>query len=320
MKSDHEPETSPARSVVVCCYTEARWDRLVAAAASAASQLAQGDELLVVVDHNETLRERAATAFFDTARVVANRFEPGLSGARNTGVEEAKGAIAVFLDDDAAAAEGWLDRLCAPFADPSVVGVGGRAVPDWVAGQAPWWMPEEFLWVVGCSYRGLPTHTAPVRNPIGCNMAFRIDAIRTVGGFSAELGRVKERPVGGEETDLAIRVTAATGGAVIYVPDASVAHAVEAPRTKLRYFARRCRAEGSSKAILARRVGAGRATAAERSYLRTLASGVAGRFATAIRERSLRPLGQAVMIVIGLSLTTFGFVTGRLAAAIRTTA
>ncbi len=318
MKSDPESEMIVARSVVVCCYTDARWDRLVAAVSSAAQQLDAGDEVIVVVDYNERLLEKANAAFGNVACVVPNRFEPGLSGARNTGVETARGSVVAFLDDDAAADAEWLETLTAPFSAPRVAGVGGRAIPEWANSNAPWWFPEEFYWVVGCSYRGLPTTVAEVRNPIGCNMAFRTDAMRQVGGFSATLGRVKERPVGGEETDLAIRVRAATGGVVIYEPGAVVHHAVEAPRVTWSYFFRRCFAEGRSKAVLARRVGAGDATAAERSYLRTLARGGLERVVEAIRTRSLRPIGQSLFLVAGLSTTTLGFVTGQLSALRRT--
>ena len=119
--------------------------------------------------------------------MVANTGTRGLSGARNTGVDAASGDIVAFLDDDAAAADGWLAALTAPFADPHVVGTGGGAEPVWTLPR-PGWFPDEFGWVVGCSYRGLPVTRAPVRNPIGCNMAFRRAALLEVGGFRDEVG------------------------------------------------------------------------------------------------------------------------------------
>ena len=216
----------------------------------------------------------------------------------------------LFLDDDATATEAWAARLVAPFSDAAVVGVGGKAEPDWAGGRAPWWMPDEFLWVVGCSYRGLPERKAPVRNPIGCNMAFRRDAIEQVGGFSAALGRVKNRPSGAEETDLAIRVRSATGGTILYEPDAVVRHAVGELRMTFSYFIKRCYAEGRSKAVLARRVGPGDATSAERSYLRTLAAGARTRVGETVRQRRLRPLRQLLVLVLGLACTGLGFGIG----------
>jgi GT2 family glycosyltransferase len=308
------PATGDGRSIVVCCYTSDRWERLSSAIRSSAVQLTGSDELVVVVDHNDNLLKRVEMQFGQVATVVPNRHEPGLSGARNTGVEQASEPIILFLDDDAVPAPTWIEDLTRPFDDPSVVGVGGHAEPDWVGGTAPWWLPDEFYWVVGCSYRGLPEERAPIRNPIGCNMAFRKDVIERADGFSTALGRVKGTPAGAEETDLAIRVRSATGGTILYEPSAVVHHAVDGPRTKMNYFVNRCYSEGRSKAILARRVGAGNATSAERSYLRTLLTGVGTRLKQAIRKADWHPLAQIGVIGIGLTVTGSGFAIGTITA------
>ena len=297
-------------SVIICCYTGERWDLLSAGIEAAAGQLTGDDELIVVVDHNPELMDRVVTEHGRIALVVENAHDRGLSGARNTGVERAERTVVAFLDDDALPAPDWLARLTEVFADSEVVGVGGHAEPAWPDGDRPMWIPEEFLWVVGCSYRGQPETTAPVRNPIGCNMAFRRVAIDSVGGFSTSLGRVGKKPVGGEETDLSIRIRSSTGKTVLYKPDAGVTHSVTRERTSVRYFASRCYFEGRSKAILARRVGATDATSAERSYLTTLASGVSMRLRQAVRERTWHPLAQIAMLGFGLGLTTTGFVVG----------
>jgi len=106
--------------------------------------------VIVVVDDNPALLRRAGAHFHD-ATVLANRYRPGLSGARNTGAHAATGDVVVFLDDDARARSGWLARLLDGYRDPHVVGVGGRAEPMWQHGRPRWW-PAEFDWVVGCSY------------------------------------------------------------------------------------------------------------------------------------------------------------------------
>ena len=129
----------------------------------------------------------------------------GLSGARNTGLESACGEVIVFLDDDAAADEDWLQHLLAPYAQPTVIGVGGLVVPNWSSGPPPWF-PAEFGWVVGCSYEGLPVRLESVRNPIGANMSFRRKPLAAANGFETTVGRVGTRPVGCEETEAAIRL------------------------------------------------------------------------------------------------------------------
>ena len=45
-------------TVVLCTYTERRWDDVVAAIASLRVQTVPPVQILVVVDHNEVLRDR----------------------------------------------------------------------------------------------------------------------------------------------------------------------------------------------------------------------------------------------------------------------
>jgi GT2 family glycosyltransferase len=266
-------------------------------------------EVVVVIDHNDALLARAV-ADWPRHTVLPNRHRKGLSGARNTGVAAATGEVVAFLDDDACADPRWLERLCRHFADPVVGGVGGGIAPAWAEG-APRWFPKEFLWVVGCSYEGLPTEVAEVRNPIGANMAFRRALVVRAGGFAEEVGRVGTVPAGCEETELSIRLRAG-GATILYDPDALVHHLVPADRGTLRYFRRRCFAEGRSKAVVARLADATSALATEREYARrTLPRGVARGLREAVRGPD-RAAGaeRAGAIPLGLACTVAGYVDG----------
>jgi hypothetical protein len=199
-----------------------------------------------------------------------------------------------------------------PFDDPRVVVTGGRAEPLW-PGEPPRWFPEEFLWVVGCSYRGM-VDEGPVRNVIGCNMAFRQEAFAAAGGFDPNVGRLGSRPLGCEETELCIRVRRALPGTrVVAVPDAIVDHHVSADRVRPRYFASRCWHEGLSKARIARMAPGGEALTSERVYAtRTLPAGVGRAIADAGRgaRRRRGAGGRAAAIVGGLAATTSGYAAG----------
>jgi GT2 family glycosyltransferase len=295
-------------SVVVCAYTERRWDALVEAVASVTSQDPAPAQTIVVIDHDAKLLTRARAAFTDVT-VLPNAGRRGLSGARNTGVQAARGGVVAFLDDDARAAGDWLTALTSVFADSSVIGAGGVATPDW-DGRHPAWLPSEFLWVVGCSYRGLPTGRAEIRNPIGANMAFRRDALLAAGGFTDGIGRVGRTPLGCEETELSIRARSLTGGRVLHLPECQVHHRVTAERATWRYFRGRCWAEGLSKALVRKSVGADAALASERGYvLRTLPTGIWNGIRVSIRGDWCGLL-RAAAIAAGLTITTSGYAWG----------
>ncbi|WP_143673265.1 glycosyltransferase family 2 protein, partial [Streptomyces griseiscabiei] len=158
--------SEPAVSVVVCVYTEDRWEDILAAVASVRAQSRPALETLVVVDHNQALLERLTGEYkeVDEVRVLANAGPRGLSAGRNTGIAASYGEIIAFLDDDAVAERDWLRWFAEGYTDPRVMAVGGRTVPVWASGRRPVWFPEEFDWVVGCAYKGLPGGVAEVRN------------------------------------------------------------------------------------------------------------------------------------------------------------
>ena len=299
-------------SVVVCAYTLERWDDILRAVSSLWAQSPKIQELILVSDHNDELRRRAE-AELPGVLVLENTDVRGLSGARNTGLRAASGQIVAFLDDDAAAEENWASELAAGYADASVIGVGGVSEPAWVVGR-PGWFPPEFDWVIGCSYVGLPTQTAPVRNMIGSNMSFRRAVFAEIGGFDPSVGRVGANPVGCEETELCIRASSRWPTTrIVHEPRARVRHTVPAGRGTWRYFRSRCFAEGRSKAQVTRLSGAGAGLASERRYTaRVLPSGVFKRIGEAVTSRRTSPLRAAAAIVAGFGYTVAGYMVGML--------
>lgn len=300
----------PRISVVICTYSLDRWSDLARSVESVRAQSVPVAEIVLVVDHNEELLARARGHWPDL-QVVANAEGQGLSGGRNTGLALARGEVIAFLDDDAAADPDWTAELTRVYRDPSVLGVGGASLPQWDLGR-PNWFPHEFDWVVGCSYRGLPERSAPVRNFIGSNMSFRTHPLQAVGGFNAALGRIGSGAAGCEETELCIRLAERhPGRALIYEPRARVRHRVPASRGTWRYFQARCLAEGRSKAIVSRLVGSGRGLKSERRYTtRVLPAAVVRALGHLVRTRRAGYAGQAAAIAAGLAMTAIGFAQG----------
>jgi glucosyl-dolichyl phosphate glucuronosyltransferase len=309
----------PTATVVICVYTEERWDDIVAAVGSVLAQDVPAAEVLMVVDHNPELLRRARATFGQRVRVLPNGRRQGLSGARNTAVAQARGDVVVFLDDDAAARPGWLRALLVPYTDPEVVAVGGVAHPRFPA-ERPDLLPAggadveatgELDWIIGCTYTGQPTSQAEVRNLMGCNMSVRREVFAQVGGFAEDLGRIGRNPLGCEETELCIRIRQAARRAgwearIVFEPAAQVDHRVSPDRVRWGYLRRRSWSEGLSKAAVSRMVGNDDALSTERAYVsRVLPQAV-------LRELRARRLASALAVVVALVWTAAGYVRGKL--------
>lgn len=313
--------------VVICAYTLDRWQELRESVRSAADQSPAPASILLVVDGNLALLAKAEAEIVPehpTLRVMANSRKQGLSGARNTALQEVTEDIVVFLDDDAAAEPGWLAALMQPYEDASVIAVGGRAKPVWPADRArPVTLPTpgseapgELDWVVGCTYTGQPDSALPVRNLMGCNMSFRRAIFEEVGGFSENLGRVGNTPLGCEETELCIRASRSNPGTqIIFEPRAAVRHHVSLNRLTWRYLRRRCYAEGLSKAAVSAMTGSRQALSTERGYtLQILPRGILREMLRGITSASGRStsFGGSAAIALGLAATACGYLRGRL--------
>jgi len=313
METDVKSQPLPARkdiSVVVCAYTDDRWHALVEAIESIRNQTVQPREVIVVVDHNPALLEKVQKNLPGVAG-IENHQPRGLAGARNSGVEASSGKVIAFMDEDAVAEPDWLERLDEGYTNPQVIGVGGAIVPLWT-GAPPGWLPPEFHWVVGCTYRGMPDGTAPIRNLIGANMSFRREVFDRTGGFRIGMGRIGTRPLGCEETEFCIRALhRSPQSLLLYEPRARVRHRVPRDRARWRYFTARCFAEGLSKAQVAQVVGAQDGLASERAYtFRTLPRGILGGIKTGFVWRDPSGFARAAAILIGLMCTTAGYLRG----------
>ena len=300
-------------SVVICTHRLDRWAWLVAAVRSVERQTIPVDDIVVVVDGNPELAERVADQLGDSCTIVPREVCGGLSEARNSGLAAVTAPFVAFFDDDAAAEADWLERLMEPMIDPDVLGVGGRSEPVWERGE-PAWFPPELLWVVGCSYAGLPLEVSPVRNVFGGCAVYRRELFDRYGDFRSDFGRHQNDAAGCEETEFCLRVSGKdTHGRFVYQPRAVIFHHVPAGRATVRYVAKRSFADSRSKAFLvthAPHAVARRDLETEIRYARHV---VARAFVAGLQRASrgeLSGLAQSGVLALSMVTAACGLVAG----------
>ena len=221
----------PRVSVVVCAYNA---EPTIRECLDAALALDYPDYEVVVVDDGST--DATATILRDYPVRVVSTGNRGLSSARNTGLDAADGEIVAYLDSDAYPDPHWLRYLGRAFATGDVVGVGGPNLPP----------PGDGV-IAECVARapGGPAHvllsdTVAEHIP-GCNMAFRAEALRKIGGFDPRFRAA------GDDVDICWRLRD-QGGTLGFCPPAMVWHH---RRNSVRAYWRQQRGYGRAEALLA---------------------------------------------------------------------
>jgi glycosyltransferase involved in cell wall biosynthesis len=299
----------PSVSVVISTYTIERLNDVLECISSLKRQTLSPSEIILVLDPSESLFQSYSARVPADIRVTSSN-KVGLSRARNVGIMTAEGEIVAFVDDDAVADEKWLEHMVKLYEDPHVMGVGGSAVASWETGQ-PQWFPEELNWIVGCSYKGLPTRRSPVRNPLGCNMSFRKKIFKKVGYFRDDIGRYGTTLLSKEETELSMRLLEGIPDAkIIYEPQAIVYHKVSGKRATFKYIWMRSFYEGVSNGLISQETKHSRVTSVESSYLKYLIGvAIPRRLARIYR---LKAAAQLLVLVLSMSAVFAGFFSSKL--------
>lgn len=234
-------------SVVICTRNRcAVLDRCLATVARV-DGIARADVLVVdngSTDGTPAVADRWAT----TLPMLRSVFEPrtGLSHARNTALDHARGDVVAFLDDDVLVEAGWLDGILAAYRRwPDVAGVAGRIELAWPEGRPSWLPASREVWFARLDLGLEPRLLAASELPVGANMSVRRDVALSVGRFDPDLGYSGTRLLGNEERDFFDRLRR-LGKPLGYEPAARVLHVVEGARVSRRYLLRRVYSQGRS--------------------------------------------------------------------------
>jgi len=297
-------------SVVLCTYTMQRYDDFNEAAESILNQAYESIELVVVVDSNSAVYNRAMEDFGSRRDVFLhnNSENRGVSYSRTKGAALASGEVVAFIDDDAIAEKNWIAELVAAYEEHNAVSVGGRMEGEWIADR-PWFLPTEFDWLVGVTHPGFGVDGEEVRNTFESNLSFRRDVFLELGGFDKELGPDADSYSHSEGAEIGIRLRKEYDRGVVYNADAVVRHKVFEHRTRLPWLLSRAFGQGVSKWRMSD-TGSG-STGEESTYLFNLLFDRAPRRINGLASSpSLVAIVQLAMIFILTACVGLGYMYG----------
>jgi cellulose synthase/poly-beta-1,6-N-acetylglucosamine synthase-like glycosyltransferase len=213
-----EPQISrpvPTVSIVICTC---RRPNDLRHCLQAISQLILTPSDVLVVDNTQGDPDTESIAIQFGARYIVEP-APGLSRARNRGLEESSSEFVAFLDDDAVPHINWLERLLLPFTAPDVASVTGETLASetdtaHIADESTRYLSnKDHLWFEIANFGGLG---------FGTNMAVRKSACTGSKIFDVRLGR--GTPLWTAEESHAFASLIERGYRAAHVPSAIVIH------------------------------------------------------------------------------------------------
>jgi hypothetical protein len=154
-------------------------------------------------------------------------------------VQESKGQVLAFTDDDVTVDAHWLHELGQAYDRFDCLGIGGRIVPLWMCSKPAWLQesgPYALMKVIVSFDHGDQAFLLNTP-PFGANMSFRREAFVRYGLFRTDLGRIGTRLRGAEDTEFGTRLLR-NNERLIYNPAVIIYHPVERERVTQRYFQR----------------------------------------------------------------------------------
>jgi len=201
----------PSISVIVCTYNGSK---SIKDTLESLTKLEYPNYEVIIVndgsnDKTEEIAKEYCNKYGFSLITTENR---GLSNARNTGLDSATGEIIAYLDDDACPDPNWLNYLALSFLKTNHAGIGGPNIA-----------PEGDGIIADCVSHvpGNPSHVLisdeKAEHLPGCNMAFRKDSLKAVGGFDPQFW------IAGDDVDICWRLQQ-RGWTLGFSPSAVVWH------------------------------------------------------------------------------------------------
>jgi glycosyltransferase involved in cell wall biosynthesis len=196
---------------------------------------------LLVVNNNCTDDTDAVCESFAAQLPIRVLHEPtpGQSRARNLAIQEARGSVICWTDDDVIVDPGWLESLLSTMDRYRAEWAFGASEPTWPAAAPSWYAPRLRGYFAALNYGPTAFAVTDDAHPFyGLNFAGSREAHLALGGFRNEFGFRGKGGGVGEDLDMFMRALEA-GMTIVYTPDATVQHVISPERLKKHYHRRR---------------------------------------------------------------------------------
>jgi glycosyltransferase involved in cell wall biosynthesis len=242
-------------SIIISTYNNAI--SLERTLASVVMQDADRTQWECVVVNNASTDDTAARfvkfaeAHSDVNLRLVNEPQQGLSFARNRGIEESKGQIMVFIDDDETINEGFVSAYIDLFRNKGAFVAAGALEVVYDTARPKWMSHYTEKMIANPLNLGdeIVTITRKVV-PTGGNMAFNREVFNLYGNFDTDLGRRGDELFGGEENELFDRIRD-LGERIFYTPHAIAYHHIADRKLTADYFDKLSYGVGVSKLLRA---------------------------------------------------------------------
>ena len=241
-------------SIIICTYNRDKYLYNVL------KSLAENDfprtryEIVLVnnncTDNTDAECQRFQRDFPDIIFRSCNESRQGLSYARNRGIQEAKGDVLIYVDDDALVNQEYLKTYADFFANhPDVDAAGGPIIPQYETQEPPWMSHYIKILLTAYKYHGTEVKEFASNDfPGGGNAAYRASVFRKVGLFNVDLGRKGQKLLGSEEKDIFDKMRT-LGMKIYYLPNAVLYHLIPEKKLEEDYFERLTFSMGQSERV-----------------------------------------------------------------------
>ncbi len=255
--------TRPTLSIGLCTYNRADFLPEVLAALKAQTLEPSLYELVVIDNNSKDETRRVVQQFAEANPQLRVRYffeeKQGISHARNRAYLEANSDYVAYIDDDELAQPDWLESYHnATREHPGIAIYAGRIrifypgeKPDWASDYVEKWYGQYDFGPVPVEITEETIAQGQAALPNAGNMAVRVEFLKRIGGFDANLGRKGNQMLGGEETRIALTALE-QGERMLYYPASLIDHVIFPERLSLEFLKEKHFMQGRSYSKLYR--------------------------------------------------------------------